>query len=95
MHVDPYAWLLTVPLTFALIHMRLLPREHAVRRVWQQMQAAEATVWWRLSSGLMDADLRPPGSFLYTTRVFCIVVAIFALASLLSFAAFVGIVPGR
>jgi hypothetical protein len=93
--IDPYAWLLTVPATIALVQIWFLPAEHAIKRLWRAMRDAEAEVWCRLHFGLWRPE---PGSVGYTgwmsrPTAYQAVVAIFAVTSLLSFAAFVGVLP--
>ena len=95
MKIDPYAWLLTVPLTIALVQVWFLPAEHAVKRCLRTIQEAEADVWMRLNRGLWRPE---PGelcgaSWLRGRVLHHAMVAVFALTSMLSFAAFVGIWP--
>lgn len=95
MKIDPYAWLLTVPLTIALMQIWFLPAEHVVKRVWRNFQEAEADVWFRLHLGLWRPE---PGSIsgwslLNRRAAHHVLVAVFALTSLASFATFIGVLP--
>lgn len=96
MKIDPYAWLLTVPLTIAMVQVWFLPREHAVKRLWQSVQEAEAEVWFRLYGGAWRPDpSRLPGSaWMNTATVYHMVLAVFGITSLASFASFLGVLPG-
>ncbi len=96
MKIDPYAWLLTVPLTIAMVQIWFLPREHAIKRLWHSMQEAESDVWCRLHGGTWrpDPGRLPGAAWINTAMVYHGVLAVFAATSLASFASFLDVLPG-
>ena len=95
MKIDPYAWLLTVPLTIGLVQIWFLPADHALKRVWRSVLEAEADVWFRLHRGLYRPEPGQVGysTWLHRAGAYLLLIGVFAVASLLSFASFIGVLP--
>ena len=105
MNIDPHAWLLTAPITLALIQLHFQPRDFVLKRWWRQMRQVEAETWFRLGRGTWYADdagsagtagsgmegaSARTGTRLGST-LFAFFVLTFGAATVASFAAFIGI----
>ena len=91
MKIDPYAWLLTVPATVALIQIYFQPADHLIKRLWREFTHCESLIWERF--GWSAIDRVESARQIRNTIMYAAVVTGFAIASLASFGAFVGIVP--
>jgi hypothetical protein len=87
--IDPYAWLLTVPLTVALVGAYRLPGESLAKRCWREIAQAEALAWARLGLGdpLFGSEAR---SQLVRKAIFRLLLVGLAASSIASFAVFLG-----
>src|SRR4051812_47370325 len=47
--IDPHAWLITLPLTVALIQLYFQPTNHIVKRWWSDLSRWEVQTWGRFS----------------------------------------------
>ena len=91
MKIDPYAWLLTVPTTIALVQLYFQPADHLLKRLWRDFVRCESLVWERM--GWSTPEKMRSGHSLRNTIIFAAAVTGFAIASLASFGAFIGFVP--
>jgi len=88
-HIDPHAWLVTLPVTVALIQLYFQPVDARVKTWWNRLVQWEIHTWGRLSLiGLLNAetDQRRSSRVLYRMAV-----ASFAACSLASFGSFIGL----
>lgn len=88
MHIHPYGWLLTVPLTLALIQLAFAPRENIVKRAWWMLREAEAEAWFRLGRGYREPEFTPAFKAAYVA-----VTATIAAVSFVSFFTFIEVLP--
>lgn len=87
MQIDPYAWLVTVPLAFALLQMKLLPQDHAARRLLRQIAEQEANAWDVVGVRHRPFDLA--GNPRMRMIVFVMTLTALIISSVASLAAFV------
>ena len=87
MHIDPYAWLVTVPLAIALVQAKILPRNHFAKRWLTRIAEQEGTGWEMM--GVRDRPFDLSDKPTLRTVVFTLAVAALAISSLASFVAFV------
>ena len=91
MHIDPYAWIITLPLTLALVQLYFQPSDFVLKRWWRQIQEWESQAWTRLL--LIEAELEARWRAKAGRVVHALAVGGLAMASLASLAAFVGLLP--
>lgn len=87
MMIDPHAWLLTVPLTLALVQVFRSPANGACKRWWRELQTREAWAWDRLGWA------RPRCTPASLRAMQALAIAGLGVSSLASFAAFAGLLP--
>lgn len=91
MHIDPHAWILTVPITIGLVQLYFQPPENVLKRIWTEARRLEAQAWdrlgWSLSPVLLGERKAVRKAFYFMT------IAGLAVSSLASFGAFVGMLP--
>lgn len=88
MHVEPYAWLVTLPLTVALIHFHLLPEQHGAKRLWRALGQYDSLAWERLgwTGHALDLNAKPRARRL----LFVVVLVGLCISTIASLAAFAG-----
>ena len=86
MHIDPHAWLVTVPLAVALVQAKILPRDHFAKRWLNQIAEREGAGWEMVGVRERPFDLsdKPRAR----TVVFAVAFAALVLSSLASFITF-------
>ena len=87
LHIDPHAWMITVPLAIALVQAKLLPRDHFAKRWLKQIAQQEAVGWEMMGVRDRPFDLNDKPRTRLT--VFAVALAALVISSLISFAAFV------
>lgn len=91
MHIDPYAWILTFPITIGLVQLYFQPPENLLKRFLHEARRLEAQAWERLGWPMAPALL---GEQRMVRKVlFFLTIAGLAGSSLASFGAFVGMLP--
>jgi hypothetical protein len=85
-HIDPHAWLVTVPLAIALVQAKILPQQHFAKRWLKQIAEQEGAGWEMMGVKERPFDLsdKPRAR----TILFAVMVAALAISSLASFVAF-------
>jgi hypothetical protein len=86
-NVDPHAWLLTLPLTIALVQLARRPADCVVRRWWGTMIELESEMWFRLRRGMCEYNSAATARTWRCVHAFAI--AAFSAASIASFASFI------
>lgn len=86
MNVDPYAWLITVPLAIALVQAKILPRDHFAKRWLQHIADHEGAAWQMMGVRERPFDLSDKPRI--RLAVFAVAFVALALSSLASFVAF-------
>ena len=54
--IDPYAWLLTLPLTLAMVWLYVQPAEHYIKQVWRDLMMRQEHGWMLLTGRSMYND---------------------------------------
>lgn len=90
MHIDPYAWLFTLPATAALIQLYFQPADFVIKRWWNVMLDWESRTAERLS--LLGWSLGGGDRARRTRIMYGITVTSLGLCSLASFGAFAGVI---
>ena len=87
MHIDPHAWLITVPLAIALLQAKILPQQHFAKRWLKQIAEQEGAGWEMMGVRERPFDLsdKPRARMI----VFVVMIAALTISSLASFVAFV------
>lgn len=89
MTIDPQGWLITLPLTVALVWAYFLPADHVIKQFWRHLAETEAQ---GLATMFGYAPQREPGVFTPAQHVaFWGGVACLGLSSLLSMGAYAGL----
>lgn len=87
LHIDPHAWLITVPLAIALVQVKILPRDHFTKRWLKQIAEREGAGWEMM--GVRDRPFDLSDKPRARLALFGAAVAALVISSLASFAAFV------
>jgi hypothetical protein len=88
-HADPHAWVLTIPLTIALIGFFQQPAESPIKRWFGELERREALGWERLG---LPAAFHPSNAE-FRAALTGLLLAGLAIASLASVASFLGLIP--
>lgn len=88
MQIHPYAWLVTVPLTIAMVQLCFQPAGNVIRRWWLSMLELEAEAWFRLRG-----EYRQPEISTMFKRLYVATIGVFSLLSVMSFCVFVEVLP--
>jgi hypothetical protein len=88
--IEPYAWLLTTPLTLICVWLYFQPASCLVRRLWREAVLWECQAWERV----METEWgRGPGVLhLRRWALFLGLIVLFAVTSLVSLGAFLGMI---
>lgn len=89
--VDPQGWLVTLPLLAALLWLYFQPAEHAIKRVWRDVMRQEAQAMAQVAG----VDIHPdsPLRLRIERMLYWAAIAVLALGTLASVAAYLGLMP--
>ncbi|MCI0365841.1 MAG: hypothetical protein L0Y44_14985 [Phycisphaerales bacterium] len=93
MKVDPYVWIVTLPLAVAAVQLYFQPPDHVLKRLWRRAVEMEMFAWRRFGW-----QVPPRWAMLHEHQLgrrasFVLMIMALAVCSLVSLAAFVGVVP--
>ncbi len=70
MQIDPYGWLIALPLTVGMLWLYFQPSDHAIKQVWRQLQRLESTGLSMLVPG-RDVDDREQAHLIEHVLYWC------------------------
>lgn len=85
MNINPYAWLLTIPITIGLVQIYFQPADNIFKRIWRDAVRLEQFTWERLGFSMCKGRGRRVHRALFGA-----IVSGFAIASIASFGSFIG-----
>jgi hypothetical protein len=91
LHIDPNAWIFTFPLLLGLAQVWRLPSDHLIKRVGHEMTRREAQAWEWL--GWPGGELGSGWGASVRQGLAIVAMAGLALATSVSFAAYLGWIP--
>lgn len=86
--IDPYGWLLTLPMALGLYWLYLQPEAHPIREFWRNSLEREKAGWGRLGFEPGSAALAEPRA---AATLFWSIMAALSAVTTLSFAAYLGL----
>jgi len=90
--IDPHAWVVTLPITIALVQLFFQPAHHPLRKMLKNVALFEAEAWSRLT--YTDAETAAARSTRVGRLVHRFATVCMATATLASFGTFAGLPLG-
>jgi len=83
--IDPYCWIITIPLTLAIVWVMRLPPNSALKALWRDLCRHESNAWLCLTGARVDLEKAPLAA--WRRHVLYVAVGGLAVTSLASLAA--------